>query len=190
MAAITWNNKMKETSAVRIIKKYPNRRLYDTEKSSYITLHEVLEIIRSGQEFKVVDAVSGDDISRSILVQIIIEQENGESPIFTTDMLTRFIRFYDDAAQNLFGEFLERNMQIFSEQQSRFQKQMVEGMINSPATRMIQDAAERNLSLWQDMQQRFFDLATAGIRTADNAAGDEKNEDSSAAEPPKDKKSK
>ncbi|MBI1215453.1 MAG: polyhydroxyalkanoate synthesis repressor PhaR [Alphaproteobacteria bacterium] len=181
---------MKETKAVRIIKKYPNRRLYDTEKSSYITLNEVLEIIRSGQEFKVVDAVSGDDISRSILVQIIIEQENGESPIFTTDMLTRFIRFYDDAAQNLFGEFLERNMQIFSDQQKRFQQQMVEGMINSPATRMMQDAAERNLSLWQDMQQRFFDLATAGIRNPDAGGEGGDDDEKSSSDAAKKKKTK
>ncbi len=81
-------------------------------------------------------------------------------------------------------------MQMFSEQQSRFQKQMVDGMINSPATRMIQDAAERNLSLWQDMQQRFFDLATVGIRTADNAAGEEKSEEAPASEPSKGKKGK
>ena len=176
---------------MRVIKKYPNRRLYDTEKSSYITLNEVLEIIRSGQEFKVVDAVSGDDISRSILVQIIIEQENGESPIFTTDMLTRFIRFYDDAAQNLFGEFLESNMQIFSDQQKRFQQQVVEGMMNSPATRIMQEATERNLAMWQNMQQRFFDLATSGMRpsqesAADGEAGDEKT----ASDPSKKKKTK
>lgn len=166
---------------MRVIKKYPNRRLYDTEKSSYITLSQVLEIIRSGQEFKVVDAVNGDDITRSVLVQIIIEQENGESPIFTTDMLTRFIRFYDDAAQNLFGEFLERNMQIFSDQQKRFQQNMVEGMMNSPATRMMQEAAERNLGLWQDMQQRFFDLATAGMRGQTGAEGGDETTPSGTA---------
>jgi len=181
---------MKESKAVRVIKKYPNRRLYDTEKSSYITLSEVLEIIRSGQDFKVVDAVSGDDITRSILVQIIIDQENGERPIFTTDMLTRFIRYYDDAAQNLFGEFLERNMQIFSDQQKRFQQQMVEGMMNSPATRIMQDAAERNLSLWQDMQQRFFDLATAGIRTPGDEEGEEGDSENSSPDAAKKKKTK
>jgi len=151
---------------LRVIKKYPNRRLYDTEKSSYITLAQVHEIIRSNQDFKVVDAETGDDITRSILIQIIIDQENGESPIFTTDMLTKFIRFYDDAAQSLFGEFLERNMQMFSEQQKRFQQQVVEGLIENPVARAMQDMTERNLTLWTDMQQRFFDLATVGIRQA------------------------
>lgn len=151
---------------MRIIKKYPNRRLYDTEKSKYITLAEVHDIIKSGRDFKVVDAESGEDITRSILIQIIIDQENSENPIFTTDMLTKFIRFYDDAAQSLFGEFLEKNMQMFTEQQKRFQEQMG-GMMDNPVTRMVQETAERNLKFWQDMQQGFFDLATAGIRTAE-----------------------
>ncbi|MBL8714310.1 MAG: polyhydroxyalkanoate synthesis repressor PhaR [Alphaproteobacteria bacterium] len=145
---------------MRVIKKYPNRRLYDTEKSSYITLAEVHKIIKSGKDFKVVDADSGEDITRSILVQIIIDQENGETPIFTTDMLTKFIRFYDDAAQNLFGEFLEKNMQMFTEQQ----KQMMGGLIDNPVTRIVQETTERNLLFWQDMQQKFLDIATSGIR--------------------------
>lgn len=145
---------------MRVIKKYPNRRLYDTEKSSYITLAEVHKIIKSGKDFKVVDADSGEDITRSILVQIIIDQENGETPIFTTDMLTKFIRFYDDAAQNLFGEFLEKNMQMFTEQQ----KQMMGGLIDNPVTRIVQETTERNLMFWQDMQQKFLDIATSGIR--------------------------
>ena len=145
---------------MRVIKKYPNRRLYDTEKSSYITLAEVHKIIKSGKDFKVVDADSGEDITRSILVQIIIDQENGETPIFTTDMLTKFIRFYDDAAQNLFGEFLEKNMQMFTEQQ----KQMMGGLIDNPVTRIVQETTERNLLFWQDMQQKFLDIATSGMR--------------------------
>ena len=155
---------------MRVIKKYPNRRLYDTEKSSYITLAEVHTIIRSNEDFKVVDAETGEDITRSILIQIIIDQENGETPIFTTDMLTKFIRFYDDAAQSLFGEFLEKNMQMFTEQQKRFQQQVVEGLIDSPVTRMMQEVTERNLNMWQDMQQRFFDLATLGVRNAAQSA--------------------
>jgi polyhydroxyalkanoate synthesis repressor PhaR len=149
---------------VRVIKKYPNRRLYDTEKSSYITLSQVHDIIRSNEDFKVVDAETGEDITRSILIQIIIDQENSENPIFTTDMLTKFIRFYDDAAQSLFGEFLEKNMSMFTEQQKKFQQQVVEGLMDSPVTRMMQDVTEHNLHMWQDMQQRFFDLATMGIR--------------------------
>lgn len=144
---------------MRIIKKYPNRRLYDKERSTYIKLAEVHELIREGKEFKVVDAETGEDLTRSILVQIIIEQENGERPIFTTDMLTRFIRFYDDATHGLFGEFLDKNLQFFSDQQTQLQQQAL-NMIVPPLPKVMQEMTERNLSLWKDMQQGFFDLAT------------------------------
>ena len=173
---------------MRVIKKYPNRRLYDTEKSSYITLAEVHTIIRSNEDFKVVDAETGEDITRSILIQIIIDQENGETPIFTTDMLTKFIRFYDDAAQSLFGEFLEKNMQMFTEQQKRFQQQVVEGLIDSPVTRMMQEVTERNLNMWQDMQQRFFDLATLGVRNAAQAGSSDEEKPATDAKSKKKRK--
>jgi len=149
---------------MRVIKKYPNRRLYDTETSSYIKLAEVHALIRAGTDFQVVDADTGEDITRSILVQIIIEQENGETPIFTTDMLTRFIRFYDDATHNVFGEFLDKNLQFFADQQARV-KEQVSGIIGAhPIPKIMQDMTERNMALWQDMQQRFFDIATGPIR--------------------------
>jgi polyhydroxyalkanoate synthesis repressor PhaR len=143
--------------AVRVIKKYPNRRLYDTERSAYITVADVLKLIRQGIEVQVVDAESGDDITRTILVQIITEQEGGAAPIFTTEMLTRFIRMYDDAAQSLFGEFLDKNLKMFSEQQKRFQDQ-VGNILGSPV-QIMQDLTERNLAMWKDVQQRFMDLA-------------------------------
>jgi len=178
MVAILWIE-----SVMRIIKKYPNRRLYDTEKSSYITLAAVYQLIREDVDFKVVDAESGDDITRSILIQIIIDQENGESPIFTTEMLTKFIGFYDDAAKNLFGEFLEKNLQIFTEQQKRFQQHMVEGLIDNPMSRVVQDMTERNLEMWQGMQKSFFDLATAGMRPTGKEGDAAKTDDD--AEPRK-----
>lgn len=149
---------------MRLIKKYPNRRLYDTEKSSYITLAEVRDIVRSGEEFKVVDANSGDDITRSVLVQIITEQESGESPIMSTDMLMKFIRFYDDTASSLFGDFLDRNMALFVEQQKRFTEQMGGMMGGNALPKMMQDMTERNLAMWQDMQKSFLDIATGGSR--------------------------
>lgn len=142
---------------MRVIKKYPNRRLYDTEKSVYITVSDVLKLIRAGEEFQVLDADSGEDITRLILVQIITEQEGGATPIFTTDMLTRFIRVYDDTSQELFGEFLDRNLKMFSEQQKRFQDQM--GNIVGSPLQIMQDLTERNLAIWTDMQQRFLDMA-------------------------------
>jgi polyhydroxyalkanoate synthesis repressor PhaR len=132
----------------------------------------VYQLIREGRDFKVVDAESGDDITRSILIQIIIEQENGNNPIFTTEMLTKFIGFYDDAAKNLFGEFLEKNLQIFTEHQKRY----MAGMMDNPMSRVMQDMTERNLEFWKGMQQRFFDLATGSMRGAEaseTASGDD-----------------
>jgi polyhydroxyalkanoate synthesis repressor PhaR len=158
---------------MRIIKKYPNRRLYDTEKSAYIKLAEVHELIREGKDFQVVDANTGEDITRSILIQIIIEQENGEKPIFTTDMLTKFIRAYEGTAHGMFGEFLEKNLQFFSEQQKKFQQQAF-GIIDTPFPKIVQDMTERNLALWKDMQQQFFDMATGA---AANAAQKAKKKD-------------
>ena len=142
---------------MRVIKKYPNRRLYDTQKSAYITIADVLKVIRAGEEFQVVDAESGEDITRSVLVQIITEQEGGETPIFTTDMLTRVIRVYDDSSQALFGEFLDKNLRMFAEQQKRFQDQM--GNIIGSPLQIMQDLTERNLSIWTDMQSKFMDMA-------------------------------
>ncbi len=155
---------------MRIIKKYPNRRLYDTERSAYITLHEVHEIVRSGEDFKVVDANSGDDITRAVLVQIITEQEGGERPLFSTDMLTKFIRFYDDASQGMFGSFLEQNLSAFVEQQKRLSEQVGGMMAENPLPKMMQDMAARNMSMWQDMQKNFFDIATGARKATDDSA--------------------
>lgn len=150
MAVISWIEVQ-----LRIIKKYPNRRLYDTERSAYIKLAEVHELIRDNVDFQVVDAESGEDITRSILIQIIIDQENGERPIFTTDMLTKFIRFYEDGAHSVFGDFLEKNLQYF-------QQQLDNVVGSNPLPKMVQQMTERNFALWQDMQQRFFDMTVPG----------------------------
>src|SRR5690606_14104134 len=104
-------------SHVRIIKKYPNRRLYDTEISSYITLEDVRQLIVDGEAFVVRDARSGNDITRSVLMQIIAEHEEHGQPIFTTELLTQVIRFRGDSMQGHLGSFLERSLQFFLEQQ-------------------------------------------------------------------------
>jgi polyhydroxyalkanoate synthesis repressor PhaR len=143
---------------MRIIRKYPNRRLYDTVKSAYITLPDVLQLIRQGEAFEVRDSESGEDITRSILIQIITEQEGGAAPIFTTDMLMRFIKFYDDANQAVFGEFLDRNLKFFNEQQQKLSSQL--GGFMATPLQMMKDATDRNLDLWQDMQRRFFENVT------------------------------
>lgn len=122
----------------RLIKKYPNRRLYDTRTSAYITLADVKELVLKNEKFQVVDAKSGDDLTRSILLQIILEEESTGSPMFTSDVLTQFIRFYGNAMQGMMGSYLERNMQLFNELQKRMQEQ-------SPA---MQGGSKASQDLW------------------------------------------
>src|SRR5690242_2311903 len=110
-------------SSPRIIKKYPNRRLYDTETSTYITLAEVKDLVLQYKEFQVQDAKTGDDLTRSILLQIILEEESGGVPMFSTDMLANIIRYYGHAMQGLMGSYLERSISAFHEAQKRFQEQ-------------------------------------------------------------------
>jgi polyhydroxyalkanoate synthesis repressor PhaR len=107
----------------RIIKKYPNRRLYDTETSTYITLAEVKELVLGYKLFQVQDAKSGEDLTRSILLQIILEEESGGVPMFSSDMLANIIRYYGHAMQGLMGSYLERSIFAFHEAQKRFQEQ-------------------------------------------------------------------
>lgn len=111
------------SESVRLIKKYPNRRLYDTKTSSYITLADVKELVLSLVNFKVVDAKSGEDLTRSILLQIIIEEETAGVPLFSTDLLALIIRFYGHAMQGMLGKYLETNIKSFSEFQKKLQEQ-------------------------------------------------------------------
>ena len=104
----------------RVLKKYPNRRLYDTRTSSYITLHDVKQMVLDGETFEVRDAKTGEEITRSILLQIILEEETGGMPMFTTQMLAQVIRFYGHAMQGMMGSYLEKNLQTFVELQKRF----------------------------------------------------------------------
>jgi polyhydroxyalkanoate synthesis repressor PhaR len=107
----------------RIIKKYPNRRLYDTETSAYITLAEVKDLVLQYKEFRVQDAKTGEDLTRAILLQIILEEESGGVPMFSTEMLANIIRYYGHAMQGLMGSYLERSIFAFHEAQKRFQEQ-------------------------------------------------------------------
>ena len=107
----------------RIIKKYPNRRLYDTETSAYITLADVKDLVLGYKEFQVQDAKSGEDLTRSILLQIILEEESGGVPMFSQDMLANIIRYYGHSMQGLMGSYLERSIFAFHEAQKRFQEQ-------------------------------------------------------------------
>lgn len=108
---------------VRLIKKYPNRRLYDTKTSAYITLSDVKELVLKSESFKVVDAKTSDDLTRSILLQIILEEESGGMPMFSSELLAGFVRFYGSTMQGMLGKYLESNMKTFVDFQNKFQDQ-------------------------------------------------------------------
>ena len=109
---------------IRLIKKYPNRRLYDTQTSSYITLADVKELVLEHGIFQVVDAKSGEDLTRNILLQIILEEEAGGAPMFTSDLLSQMIRFYGNAMQGMMGKYLESNIKSFTDMQAKLQEQV------------------------------------------------------------------
>ena len=104
----------------RLIKKYPNRRLYDTQTSAYITLADVKALVLAGADFAVVDAKSNEDLTRSILLQIILEEETGGAPMFSTEVLATMIRFYGNASQGMMGTYLETNIKAFNDMHARF----------------------------------------------------------------------
>jgi polyhydroxyalkanoate synthesis repressor PhaR len=106
--------------ALRTLKKYPNRRLYDTQTSSYITLTDVKRMVLDAEDFEVRDAKTGEDLTRSILLQIILEEESGGVPMFSTQALAQIIRFYGHAMQGVMGTMLEKNLQAFTELQAQF----------------------------------------------------------------------
>ena len=108
-----------EEAGMRVLKKYPNRRLYDTATSSYITLAQVKELVMQAEPFVVRDAKTGEDLTRSILLQIILEEEAGGSPIFTEAVLRNIIRFYGHAMQGFFGANLENSIQAFADMQQK-----------------------------------------------------------------------
>ena len=107
-------------STERLIKKYPNRRLYDTQTSSYITLTDVKQLVLAADEFTVVDAKSNEDLTRSILLQIILEEEANGAPMFTSVVLSQIIRYYGHAMQGMMGSYLEKNVQAFTDIQNKF----------------------------------------------------------------------
>ncbi|HNT37701.1 MAG TPA: polyhydroxyalkanoate synthesis repressor PhaR [Rubrivivax sp.] len=110
-------------SDVRVLKKYPNRRLYDTRASSYITLADVKKMVMAAEDFEVRDAKTNEDITRSILLQIILEEESGGVPMFSTQTLAQIIRFYGHAMQGLMGGLLEHNLRAFADLQQRLAAQ-------------------------------------------------------------------
>jgi len=138
-------------SQVRIIKKYPNRRLYDTGISSYITLEDIRQLIVDREEFVVRDAKSGKDLTRNVLMQIIAEHEEHGQPIFTDELLVQVIRFRGDSLQGLLGGFLERSLQYFLDQQQQLRGHVGQ-LVGQAPWGLLNQLAERNLEIWRSLQ--------------------------------------
>ena len=155
--------------ATRVLKKYPNRRLYDTHTSSYITLVDVKKMVLAGQEFIVRDAKTGDDLTRAILLQIILEEETGGMPMFSSPMLAQIIRFYGHAMQGMMGSYLEKNIQTFTEIQSRlgepakgFSPELWAQFMNGQAPLMqgvMGNYLEQSKNLFVQMQEQMAEQA-------------------------------
>ena len=158
----------------RIIKKYPNRRLYDTANSGYITLADVKQMVLENLAFQVIDAKTGDDLTRTILLQIILEEEAGGMPMFSSEMLAQMIRFYGSAQQTIMGSYIEQNVTAFLAIQKKLQDQakQIYGdkmmitpdlwkqfmQMQAPAMQgMLGNYLEQSAKLFMDMQQRMQD---------------------------------
>ena len=170
------------STTIRTIKKYPNRRLYDTANSGYITLADVKQMVLEGIDFQVIDAKSGDDLTRAILLQIILDEESGGLPMFSSEMLSQMIRFYGTAQQTIMGQYIEQNVKAFMAIQKKLQDQakQVYGdkmmltpdlwkqfmQMQAPAMQgMLGNYLEQSAKLFMDMQQRMQDQ-TRGMFSA------------------------
>ena len=158
-------------AAERIIKKYPNRRLYDTELSRYITLADVRALVMQGAVFRVLDTANDTDITRSILLQIMLEEETGGEPLFSANMLAQIIRFYGGTMQGMFAHYLEQSLDAFARQQQH----LAEDLGTKPFELMGR-MTERNLELWASAQKEFLRAAGFGSRDPKTDGRDDGND--------------
>ena len=151
-------------AALRVLKKYPNRRLYDTHTSSYITLADVKKMVLEGVDFEVRDAKGGEDLTRAILLQIILEEESGGVPMFTSQTLSQIIRFYGHTLQGMMGVYLEKNLQTFTEMQAKMMEP-AKGLVDPKA--FAPDAWTKLMSgqapMMQDMMGNYLEQSRAAF---------------------------
>ena len=148
-------------SKPRVIKKYPNRRLYDTEESRYITLADVKELVMNKVDFEVIDKKSGEDITRTILLQVISEQEQHGDAIMTEDFLAQIIRAYGSVVPDFMARYLEQSMSFFMKQQKFLQGQVKSVVGNDPLSAMA-EMTQKNYQRWRAVQEEIFRTLTGG----------------------------
>src|SRR5262245_27390440 len=156
-------------SDVRLIKKYANRRLYDATQSRHITLEDIRALIVSGEQVKVVEDKSGEDITRVILLQVIADQEQFGRPILSTPLLEALIRFYGNSLQSFLSTYLEKSVETFMQQQSEVHTRLAELMSTTPL-QGVAELTRQNLELWAKMQESLFGAFNATAREGRNGS--------------------
>jgi polyhydroxyalkanoate synthesis repressor PhaR len=152
----------------RVIKKYPNRRLYDTVESRYITLADIRRLVMDKVDFLVVDKKSQEDITRSILLQVIAEQEHAGEPLMSQDFLSQVIRSYGGAMQNVVGSYLEQSLKMLSTQQQQIRDHLRNSMA-SDAYDAISSLTQKNIERWRSVQDDIFKAMSGAAKREDGA---------------------
>ena len=155
-------------NSARVIKKYPNRRLYDTVESCYITLADVRALVIRKIDFVVMDKKSGDDITRSILLQVITEQEQQGEAAMSQDFLSQVIRSYDKVVPGFAANYLEQSMKLFMTHQQKLRVQM-KRMVGDDPFAAVADVAQKNISRWKALQEEVLRRFVGTARTEDHA---------------------
>ena len=161
-------------SNTRVIKKYPNRRLYDTEESRYITLADVRDLVINRIDFQVIDKKSGDDITRTILLQVISEQEAHGDPVMSKDFLSQVIRAYETVMPGFMARYLEQSLKLFMSQQ-QFLRGQVKRVVGVDPVTVVADMTQKNFARFRSLQEEVFQRFTGA------------NPDSEEPEPPVEK---
>lgn len=168
----------KENSVV-VIKKYANRRLYNTSKSSYVTLDDLAIMVREGQDFVVKDAKSGDDITRSVLAQIIFEEESKGQNLLPVKFLRQLIGLYGDSLEGFVPGYLEASMESFTKNQENMREQITSMIGQNPMIANMENLARGNME-WMENAVKMFSPFAAAAQTAQPTAESSKNEELSA----------
>lgn len=158
-------------SEPRVIKKYPNRRLYDTVESRYITLGDIRRLVVERIDFVVIDKKTQADITRSILLQVIAEQEHAGEPVMSRDFLSQVIRTYGGQMQNVVGSYLEQSLKLFNSQQ-REMRDRVRSVVGTDPVDAVAQVAQKNFQRWRAVQDDIFRTLLGGGRTRERDEDD------------------
>lgn len=162
---------------LRVVKKYPNRRLYDTVESRYITLADIRRLVMDKVDFVVIDKKSQEDITRSILLQVIAEQEHAGEPLMSQDFLSQIIRSYGGAMQSLVGSYLEQSLKLLSSQQQQMREHM-RGVMGNDAYDSIASLTQQNLERWRSVQDDIFKVMAGAAQSGQSNRGKEQRAES------------